>query len=160
MRMMIASLLAVGCYGQSTAALLWRELGPVLVDRKAVFTLPGGKRVQGEVLAVRDEGIVLHVEKSSSRSFARGQALVPRSAVSTVKVIRENGPLKLVGGIVGTVGGGVLVAVIGIATGGTGALPAALLLWPVAGVGGYYGGKAADRRTRTIQVIPEADIHD
>jgi hypothetical protein len=157
---MLSLVLAAGCFGQSTSGLLWKELPAVVVDRKVSIPLADGKQVKGEVLSVRDEGLVMDIERSSSKRFQRGQALVPREAVTTVKVIRERGPLKLVGGILGTVGGAMLVGVIAFVTEGTMAIPAAVTIWPACGFAGYYGGKAADRRTRTIHILPEGDIHD
>lgn len=139
--------------------LYWSELGRVIVEREVSAPLADGKRVQGEVLAVREEGILMHVRKTSSKQFGRGQQLVPREAVTELKIIRRQGPFKLVGGILGTIGGGAAVVGIGFVTAGAGALPAALLLWPMCGVGGYYAGKAADKRTTVISVMPEGEHH-
>ncbi len=89
---------------------------------------------------------------SGSKAFARGQGLIPRDSVTQVRMIREQGPWKLVGGILGTVGGLAAVAGMGSPPCGAGVLPAMLLVWPAAGTAGYYAGKSADRRTTLITV--------
>ncbi len=133
--------------------LTWNELSQVIVERKVAVPLPGNRKVEGEVLAVRPDGIVMDIWKTSDRAaFPRGQGFVPRSSVNSVRVIREKGPMKLVGGIAGTAGGFLAVIAVGFVTNGVGAIPMLLAGWPACGVGGYYVGKAADRRTTLITI--------
>jgi hypothetical protein len=133
--------------------LTWEEFGQVVVERKVSVPLPGNHKVEGEVLAVRPDGMVMDIWKTSDRAaFPRGQGFVPRSSVNTVRVIREKGPMKLVGGIAGTAGGFLAVIAVGFVTNGVGAIPMLLAGWPACGVGGYYLGKAADRRTTLITI--------
>lgn len=157
-----AVLMAALCLGQSLAMaaqqvqVAWSELAPLTVDKKVSLNLVDSKRVQGEMLAVRPDELVLNIRKSSDRKlYPNGQASIPREAVSEIRVIREKGPVKLFGGVAGTIGG--LFASAGLAYVGAGAaaIPGLVLLVPVSAVAGYYAGKALDRRTTIITIAPE-----
>lgn len=161
-RRFTAVLMAALCLGQSVAMaaqqvqVAWSELAPLTVDKKVSLNLADSKRVQGEMLAVRPDEVVLNIQKSSDRKlYPNGQASIPRGAFSEIRVIRDKGPGKLVGGIAGTVGGLFATVGLAVATNGAAALPALILLWPAAAVAGYYAGKALDRRTTIITIAPE-----
>jgi hypothetical protein len=139
------------------ARLLWIELGPVAVDRKAKVTLADGTKVEGQVLAVRPDSLVIVVTKTSNKHvWPKSQAAIPRSSVSEFRLLKDSGPGKLIGGVLGTVGG--IFGATGAAyyAGAAGLLVGLLIVLPAAAVGGYYLGKAADMRTRLITILPDA----
>ncbi len=149
---MAPALLLAG--SKAPQALTWDELAPVLVDKNAAIPLPNGKRVEGEVLAVRPDGIVMDIRKTRDKqNYPTGQGFVPRDSVNEVRLVRHKGPMKLALGIAGTVGGVLLAGVVTFYAPPAG-IPMFILAIPSAGVGGYYAGKAADRRTTLIKVIP------
>lgn len=91
---------------ERTADLAWDELAPLIVERKIAVPLGGKMKVEGEALAVRPDGILIDIRKTSDAGrFPRGQGFIPRDSVTQVRMIREQGPWKLVGSILGTVGG-------------------------------------------------------
>jgi len=140
-----------------TARLSWSELPSVLVDEKISTVLADGTHLEGEVLAVRPDALVLDVRKTADKkAYPKGQATVPRAAVSAVKIVREQGAVKMAGGIAGGVGAFFLTGLMAYHA-DSAALVYTLPITVSAGaVGGYYAGKAADRRTRLILIEKEA----
>jgi hypothetical protein len=137
--------------------LSWSELGPVAVDRKAKVLLSDGTKVEGEVLAVRPESLVLEVNKTSDKHvWPKGQTEVPRTSVTQFRLVKDSGPGKLIGGIVGTVGGIMTAGVIAYYSGGGAGIAGLFIVIPAMAVGGYYLGKLADVRTRLITIVPDA----
>jgi len=143
--------------GKTPGRLAWSELAPVVVDRKVKTTLPDGTRIEGEVLAVRSDALVMDVTKTSNRkAHPKGQTEIPRSSLMELGVIKDRGPGKLIGGILGTVGGVAAATGLAIATeNAAAALAGYLVVLPVAAVGGYFAGKAADRRVTRIVIAPD-----
>ncbi len=137
--------------------LRWDELGPRITNKKIAFVLPDGTHVEGKVLAVEPEGLRLNVKKSSNRQIQpKGKHLVPRAGLSLVRVTeyRKLGRLLGTTAAIGVTGGivaalypalyeGALVVAVpaGIAAGITGAA-----------IGGYYAGKAFDKRVTEIRI--------
>jgi hypothetical protein len=143
--------------------LSWAELGPVAVDRKAKVLLSDGTKVEGPVLAVRPASLVLEIAKTSDKhAWPKGQTEIPRTSVSQFRLVKDSGPGKLVGGILGTVGGIMTTGAIVALTESAGALVAGLFVAiPAMAVGGYYLGKLADVRTRLITIVPdEAQVEE
>ena len=141
----------------------WEELSGLVIDRKISTTLPDGARLEGDVLAVRPEALVLDVQKTSNRKLhPRGQTEVPREAVSEVRVIRVRGPvMRIVGGILGGIGGTFAAGALGCATDSVAVLlPMLLLGIPLAAVAGYYAGKLADTHTTRLLIQDPAKIGD
>ena len=142
---------------QKRADLTWGELPEIILEKRVATVLPDGTRIEGEVLAVRIESLVLDIHKSSARKLhPRGQAEIPRDAITSLKVILTEGPVKAAGGVLGAVGGMWSTAGLGYATESAALVMTGLLfVLPIAIVGGYYAGKLADRRTTTIVIRPE-----
>jgi hypothetical protein len=135
----------------------WDELSNVLLEKKISAVLRDGTKVQGEVLAVRPESLVLDVQKSSRKKVHPvGQAAIARELVGDVRLIRERGSAgRIVGGILGAIGGIYGSVGLGFAADSVGVLvPAMLILIPVSAVSGYYAGKLADRHTTLISIRP------
>jgi hypothetical protein len=137
----------------------WNELGDLAVARRIRTNLPGGTRVEGEVLAVRPNSLVLDITRSSDRKlYPRGQAEIPRAGIEQVWLLRDGPPVFRVLLAVGSGVGGYL----GIAYGTwltdslAFAVTGLVLLLPLSIIGGYYAGKAIDRRSTRIQILPDA----
>jgi hypothetical protein len=137
----------------------WEELAGIIVEQNISTVLPDGVKLQGEVLAVRPEALVLDVHKSSKKKLhPLGQTEVPRASVSEVRVIRhQNAALRIVGGILGAIGGLFAVGGLTAATESFAVLiPGLLVIVPLSAVGGYYAGKLGDRRTTRLTIRPSA----
>ena len=143
--------------GKTPGRLTWSELAPVVVDRKVGTTLPDTTRIEGDVLAVRSDALVMDITKTSNRkAHPKGQTEIPRSSLMELGVIKDRGPGKLIGGILGTMGGIAAATGLAIATeNAAAALAGYLVVLPLAAAGGYYAGRAADRRVTRIVIAPD-----
>jgi hypothetical protein len=144
--------------GKTPGRLLWSELAPVVVDRRAKTTLPDGTRIEGDVLAVRSDALVMDVTKTSNRkAHPKGQSEIPRGSLTELALIKQKGPGKLIGGILGTVGGVALAAALIVASDGSAAVgwTSVLVVIPAVAAGGYYLGRLADRRVTRIAITPD-----
>ena len=136
----------------------WNELASLVVDQKISTVLPGGIKLRGDVLAVRPDCLVVDVQKTSNRKlYPPGQTEIPRSSVGELKIIRQrSAAMRIVGGILGAIGGLAAASWIGVAADSAAVLgPLLILLIPLSAVGGYYAGKLADTYTTTIAIRPE-----
>lgn len=137
--------------------LRWPEVAPLVTGNHVDVTLNGGTKVGGEVLAVRDDVVVMDVSDSSgAKAFAKGNSNIPREDISLIKVRRTRGSW---GRTMGTVVG----VVVGLGTGGyaasrsdSGGAAVAVLVSVASAiaVGGYYAGRGLDRRTTVIKIVP------
>ena len=136
----------------------WSELSPLVVGRTVAIVLPDGTAVSGEAAAVRDAELAMDIRKTSNRTaHPKGMAAIPRASITTVEV-REG---RAVGGrVLGTVVGVVLGMVIGgeiVAHSNMSEGPSVGTFSAVtvaSTVGGYYVGKKADQRSKTIRIVP------
>ena len=95
----VALMVAFGMLAQQTALaapketrITWNELSDLAVEKKVSTVLPDGTRLEGDVLAVRAESLVLDVNKTSNRKLhPKGQQEVPRASISEIRVIRHRG---------------------------------------------------------------------
>ncbi len=144
---------------QNRAELAWNELGDIIVEKTVSTVLPDGTRIRGEVLAVRPDALVMNVQKSSAgRVHPLGQAVISRVGLTELRVIRNKGPVKAAGGVLGAVGSLSAVSYASAATeSALVALFGLLFVLPMAIVGGYYLGKLADRHTTVITIRPEGE---
>ncbi len=135
----------------------WDELAPLVVDKHIATVLPDGAKLEGDVLAVRPEALVLDVQKSSRKKLhPLGQTEIARPDVREVRVIRHTGAaFRLLGGIMGGIGGAFAAGGLAYASNAAAAVfPAFLLLIPLSATAGYYAGKLADRRITRISIRP------
>lgn len=68
-----------------TQRLTWSELGPATQGKgkKIMMVLPSGTRIQGEVVSVEPQALIVNVTKTSNRGEVdKGRTSVPRSSVS------------------------------------------------------------------------------
>ena len=162
-RRILAALAALGLFAETLAAanrqveLTWEELGGFVVEKRISMVLPEGVKLQGEVLAVRPDSLVLDIRKSSDRKlYPVGQAEIPRWALSEVTLIRErNAVMRVIGGILGAIGSLTVFGRLAFAVDSAAVLVPGLILGvPLAAAGGYYLGKLADRYTTRILIRP------
>ena len=152
------------CAGAAVAAesrplsVKWNELEAAAGESKVALILPDTTRIEGRVLRVEPEGLRLRITKTSDRkAHPKGETLIEKRSVRFLRVIEY----RHIGRILCTVGA--VAAVAGIAWAGSHgvhegalliAIPAAGAAGAVgAGIGGYYLGKAFDRRLTEIRIV-------
>jgi len=144
--------------GKTPGRLAWSELASVVVDRRVKTTLPDTTRIEGDVLAVRSDALVMDIAKTSNRkAHPKGQTEIPRASLTELAVIKQKGPGRLIGGILGTVGGVALAAALIVASDGSAAVgwTSVLVVIPAVAAGGYYVGRAIDRRVTRVAITPD-----
>ena len=137
--------------------LRWNELSQIILNQSVEVSLPGGATIRGDVAAVRDDSLVLDVKKTSdAKAFPKGNAAVPRTSVTLLKVMRSRGNWgRNLGTTVGVLSG----VVVGGYTAGTTADSAGtfipLFLVMAAGISlmGYFLGKSLDRKVTMIRIV-------
>ena len=115
---------------------------------------------EGKVIGVQPDGLQMKVSKSSDRHVQpKGRQLIPRQSISVLQVTdyRKLGRLLGTTGAMAATAGIVAAQNIGVSEGpGIIVIPAMAAAGTVgAGIGGYYVGKAFDKRVTEIRVIPE-----
>jgi hypothetical protein len=141
--------------GRNQVQIYWDELPNFVVEQRVSIALPDGARLEGEVLAVRPDSLVLDVQKvSHTKSYQRGQTEIPRASISDIQVIRHQSSTgRIVGGILGVVGGFWAIGGLAYATDSAAVVvPGLILILPASAVAGYYAGKLADRRVTRLAV--------
>jgi hypothetical protein len=146
--------------------LTWTDLGSQIAQgkmpRKFGLVLPDGTHIEGRVVRVEADGLRLDVRKTSDRkAHPKGEQLIPRQWVSVLRCTEYRSTGRLIGAIAApaAVAAGMLA---GAPRGGEG--PGVVLI-PVIGVGaaagaaigGYYVGKAVDKRVTEIRIVPDAE---
>jgi hypothetical protein len=135
------------------------ETGRSLGRGKAMLVLPNGAVVEGQILEVRNDELVLKVSKSSDqKAYPKGRLSIPRSAVSTIRLTQTKGSAgRIIGTLAGIFGGagiGTVIALNNEEPGG-GARAGVAALWVGTTLAGYYLGRSFDRKTIIIEVLPE-----
>jgi hypothetical protein len=142
--------------------LKWENLEARIAGKKVALVLPGGTHVEGKVIGVEAEGLRLNVSKSSNRGVQpKGKHLIPRASVSVLRVTEY----RQLGRLLGTLGAAALAGGIVAAQSVDVYEGALVVIVPVveaggiigSGVGGYYVGKALDKRVTEIIVVPRVD---
>ena len=138
--------------------LRWSELAPLLQGTRVDITLTDGTMLHGEILALRDDGLVMDVSSSSKETtYRRGSGMVPRVAVSLIRLERSRGAWgRHLGTVIGVLSGVVIGAYVTGRAADSASLGIPLFLSVASGitVAGYYGGRRLDRRVTTIRVMP------
>jgi hypothetical protein len=138
--------------------LKWNELSSMIAGHRVELTLPEGATIQGEAVAVREDTLVIDVQKSSgAKAYPKGSATIPRASVNLIKLERARGSA---GRTLGTIGGVLTGLVVGgytaaVATDNAStAIPLFLGMATGISIAGYYLGRSADRRVTLIRVVP------
>ncbi len=143
--------------GNREFSLTWKDLAPLAVERNAVAVLTDGAQLKGKVLAVEPEGLRMQVTGTSRRAaWGKGETLVPRAAVTELRVSRTTKHWRAIGAAIGGGIGAPIAGTLHVAMnneGGSSPLLALIVVVP-AGLG-YLAGWAADRNTVTIHLIEE-----
>ena len=137
--------------------LKWEELNTAINGHSIELTLPGATTIKGEVVAVRDDGLVLDIKKTSDKkTFPRGNGLIPRGSITLLKLERHGSNWRTTGTILGVLGGvsiGGYVAAKTAKSGGSG-IAIFIATASTVSVAGRAAGGAADRSTRMIRIVP------
>ena len=141
-----------------TSDIRWNELATVISGHTVSIPLPGGVTVGGEALSVRNDVLVVDIDKTSdARHYPLGPFVLPRGSITEVRVERRRGSGgkllgSLLGLLIGMVGGAEVAA-----HGPNSELAAVSSFTAVAAactVGGYYLGRNADHRWKVLRVMP------
>jgi hypothetical protein len=126
----------------------WSELGSFIAARQIKAVLKDGTYIKGRALGVNPDALI--VDKD-------GRTSIPRQSLSTISVTETKGVAgRITLTLVGTLGCGLGAGYIGMETAGSGGLGAALAgVTAACGVGGYYAGRAIDRKTTLIKILPD-----
>lgn len=156
----VAALLGLGLFrtaaGAGPAAVRWDELDGLLSGRRVTIPFAGQGAVMGQVLAVREDGLLPNVTQTSVPGlYPRGQTSVARSAITEVRLLEERtAGGRTMGAVVGALVG--LVAGMEIAEHATRADTAGVLTLSATAVactvGGYLIGRSADRHTTVLRI--------
>jgi hypothetical protein len=170
---LIIALLSVPSVGLAAGAdeiqIPWGEIAALVNHQTVALVLPDGTMVEGRVVAVEPDALVLDIKKSSEpRSHPAGQTSLPRSSISVLQLKQVKGNRRWLGAVIGAGAGGVagwLLAEGVFHVSGEGLNPskAPVVAGSVAGlvVGaaaiGYFAGRKSDQRVTFIKIIPAAN---
>ncbi len=163
--LMLAALMWMGC-GWARAGerfrFKWEDLDSRITNKKVAFVLPDGTHVEGKVIGVEPDGLRLKVSKSSNRNTQpKGRHLIARQAISVLRVTeyRRMGRLLATAGAIATAAGIAAAKYPDLYEGPTVIIVPAVVAGGIAGsaIGGYYAGKALDKKVTEIRVLPSSD---
>lgn len=142
--------------GPRQQRLPWEALGPAVKGRKISMVMPDGTEIRGKVLAVQSDGLRMKMSWTSNvLSVGMGERVIPRDAVSVVKVQQRGWKWRAILTAAAPV---VLVSAIAVAAGdlpeqgaeGGGAIGAGMFGSMALG---YYAGWKLDGQDAVIEVI-------
>ncbi len=137
--------------------LRWNELNTVIYGQNVELTLPGALTVKGDVVAVREDALVLDITKTSdAKAFPEGNAVIPRASVTLLKLEKSGSNWRTMGTVLGVLGGVVVGGYIAGKTANSAGSGIAIFLATAgaASVAGRVAGGAADRKITRIRVVP------
>ena len=137
--------------------LRWVELNTAISGRSIELTLPGSITIKGEVVAVRDDGLVLDIKRTSdAKAFPKGNGLIPRGSVTLLKLEKRGSNWRTTGTILGVLGGVVIGGYVAAKTANSPGSGIAIFIATssAVSVAGRAAGGAADRSTRMIRIVP------
>jgi len=153
----------------ATRQLHWAELETVIVGQQVRVVMPNAQVIEGKAVRVDSEALVMEVRRTSNPAIYPKTALysVPRSSLKALQVRRMTKRWRIMFATVGTVVGlGFGIAASLRVTGSSldpwkakgehnlgGAATAAAVAIALP-VGGYFLGKAADKHTTDITILP------
>lgn len=162
---LLAMPMAIMLAGQSTAKaesgpieLKWSELSSHIQGHDIEIVLPDATSLTGEVETVREDALVLNVKKTSnSKAHPKGNAVIPRASVSGLSLKESRGKWgRSIGVTLGTLTGVSLGGYVAAANARSAAAGLSTFL-AISGAGtltGYLVGRSADRREKSIRVVP------
>jgi len=156
MTIVSAAVPAAALAASNRIELRWIELAPVVVNHKVKAVLPDGTEIQGLVVAVRDDALVLNVK--SRKGYPTGQNVIPRASLSTLQIDDFRGAGgRTIGVIVGALGGLILGGDLVAHTANTEAVAVSSFLGisTASAIAGYYAGRTRDHNVTMIRIVPE-----
>jgi hypothetical protein len=128
----------------------WSELTPLILGKQVEMRLTG-TQVQGDVIAVGADSLFMDVTKTSNpAAYAKGQISIPRLAVSSIDIRKRTKRCRVVGTVVGSIGGFYLGVLAGLQSESLGIFAA---VQAEGVVGGHMAGRKADSRINAINII-------
>jgi hypothetical protein len=141
--------------------LQWRDLDRATRGHRIWLVLPSGIRLEGDVVSVGGDELVLDVRSTSDkRAYPRGRAVVPRPEVQRFRMRRkQTHTWTMVGAGIGAAIGGVLAGPIASATDNLNGNPAraAVLTVAIPTAVGALLGWGADSASVEVVVDPGPD---
>lgn len=139
--------------------LSWDELASSITGKKVAFVLPDATHVEGKVMDVEPDGLRMKVTKSSNRKTQpKGSHLVARQSLSVLRVTEYRTLGRWLGtlGAIGITAGVVAAQSIDVYEGPLVIIVPAVVAGGITGsaVGGYFVGKAFDKRVTEIRIVP------
>ncbi len=134
----------------------WNELAPMIGGHRAALVLTDGATVKGEVVAVREDSILMDVS-SAVRGYTKGSGSIPRNSVSLIRLQRTRGAWgRTLGTVIGVLGGVVVGGYVAATSTNRAATGIPVFLGVASGisVAGYYAGRGLDKRITQIKVVP------
>jgi hypothetical protein len=139
--------------------LKWTELAPIIQGRRVELVLKQGSKIKGEAVVVREDSLVMDVKKvSGGKTYQKGNAAIPRTAISLIKLEKTRGNWgRNLGATIGLLTGiSVGGYVAGTATDSASAgIPLFLVMASAVTLAGYYAGRGLDARVTLIRIVPE-----
>ncbi len=133
-------------------SLRWSELAPMIQGQHVTVGLANGADVSGDVVAVRDDALVMDVSRGSLTG-----GTIPRDSVTTLRFKRSKGSgVRTLGTVIGVLSGVVLggwASAEAADSAGTG-IPLFLGVASGITIAGYYAGKRLDQKETVIQIVP------
>ena len=159
------AVIALGAQGLAAARtdlrLQWSELPPVVSGQNIEMVLPDATRVKGKVMAITEDELRMRITATSkSQAWPKGDASIPRAAVSVIRIVKRSKTWRAV--LTPAVPAG-LLGVMALATSAVQPAPAPQEVIPVgmavtlgSTIAAYYVGKKLDLLEDTrITVIPD-----
>ena len=158
----LVAMLALLCAGQQAGMgeskpleMRWNELAPLIGGQRVEVLLNDGIKVKGEVIAVREDTILLDVS-AAAKGYPKGNGTVARSSLMQINLERRRGAWgRTLGTVLGILTGLTVGGYAAAHTDSAGAgIPTFLGISSAIGTGGYYLGKRLDRRVTKIRIVP------
>ena len=133
----------------------WRELPPVVEEKRIELALPGGAHLRGKLLSIDSGSLVLDVSKTSDRrSYPKGETRIPRASVHSLTIVRTGATWKVACTAIGlAIGLAIAIPVNAYAHNeGDGAPAAIAAIVAVPAALGFLMGRSLDRKTVTVTI--------
>jgi hypothetical protein len=163
----VAVLLAASlAAAQPTRTLKWDQLAGVITGQPLVVELKDGGNVKGVPISVEAATLALNVTSNSHPTYKRGQASIPRSEITGLRVVTSGHGGRIGLGLAAGAGGaaGIYLANLNCHPGFIfetcdrirgAALAGFVGLLSAAPVAGYFIGRHLDRHESRITVLPD-----
>ena len=136
--------------------LKWNELTTVIYQKTVELTLPNAVTVKGHVAAVREDGLVLEIKRTSdSKAFPKGNGMIPRASVTLLKLEKRGSNWRTMGTVIGVIGGVALGGYVAARTADSAGSGLSILVATASAssIAGNLAGGAVDRKTSLIRIV-------